>query len=487
LANNVKSINFLLIKFLITISLYCSLSGNIYSQLFHTVSSSVFIIKEKNLSYLDYIKPVISGIIISGNRITHDEIILREMKLTKGMIFTSELCKEDEQNIYNLGLFANVEIQPQIQNSNNIVLNVKVQEKWYIYPSPQVDLTDGDIKKITVGASVRWQNFRGRNENLSLGFGLGYNPYVRASYSVPWIGEKTHLFTTFSGGYSRDNNRSLLALGRINGNQITYHNDTNFSYIDYNFKLTTGKYFTKQFALYAEAGYTFLRVSQYAVSRTLSPDGVDKYILTGLGSKYDGRNNREYTTSGYYVNANYEHYGFLNKIVNFGRLNIESREFIPLNIKDDYSVTFASRFYTSISVGSQIPYYNHKFLGYGNDFVRGWSGFGYEGDNDLTLYNEIRIPIIQPNYIKGEQIPVIKNLPYVKTFSYKYGLYLTAFYDIGGIWNQGDRFRNIVVLNGTGIGLNAILPFGLIGTMEWGFRLGKPAVGQIMFGAGAKF
>jgi outer membrane protein assembly factor BamA len=481
---NIKSVSFNSLLIFCTVYLY---SETVFSQQIHTSKNSPTQSGESNVSNLDSLKPVISGIVISGNGTTQDEIILREMKLAPGQVFSSEQCRQDEQSIYNLGLFANVEMLPELQADNKVLMNIKVQEKWYIYPSPQVDLTDGDIKKITVGLSVHWQNFRGRNENVSAGFGLGYNPFVRASYTVPWIGEKVHLFITFSGGYSRDNNRSLLALGRINGNQITYRNDTNFNYINYNLKLTLGKYFTKQFSVYTEAGYSFLRVSQYADNRTLSPDGVDKYMLLGLGTKYDGRNSREYTTEGYYVNANYEHFGLLSKIVNFGRLNLETREYIPVDITPDYSVTFASRFYTSVAVGSLIPYYNHKFLGYGSDFVRGWSGLGYEGDNDITLYNEIRIPLIQPNYIKGEQIPIVKMLPYLKTFSYKYGLYFTMFYDFGGIWNKDDKFRNIQFLNGTGVGLNAILPFGLIGTVEWGFRLGKPTVGQIMFGAGAKF
>ena len=75
----------------------------------------------------------------------------------------------------------------------------------------------------------------------------------------------------------------------------------------------------------------------------------------------------------------------------------------------------------------------------------------------------------------------------MKKFSYKYGMYFTIFYDLGAIWNKDDRFKSAKLMNGTGIGLNAILPFGLVGKLEWAFRLGKPTVGQIIVGAGAKF
>lgn len=437
--------------------------------------------------FLDSLKPVISDIVITGNKITQDEIILREMKSGKGKIFTAEQYEDDNESIYNLGLFVNADIIPVLQPENKVILNVKVHEKWYIFPSPFISFTDGDLTKWTAGLGARWQNFRGRNESVSLSFGVGYNPFIRASYSIPWIGSKMHLFTTVSGSYSRDANRSLLALGRNNGDPVTYNRDSNFDYINYTARLTMGKFFTKQFSVFADIGYTFLRVSQYQDGRTLSPDGVDRYLLLGVGTGYDTRNFREYATKGYYFHANYEHYGLVRRDVNFGRLNAEAREFIPVNFTNDYYITLASRFYTSVAIGSVIPFYNHKYLGFGDDFVRGWARLGYEGDDDITLYNEVRIPIIQPSFIKGDRIPLIKKLPYLKDFSYRYGLYFTMFYDFGGIWNKDDKFQSIKFMSGTGIGLNAILPFGLIGKIEWAFRLGKPTAGQVIVGAGAKF
>lgn len=441
----------------------------------------------KEYSYLDSSKSVISEVVITGNDITRDEIILREMSLLRGKIFSSENCKDDRNRIYNLGLFHNVEITPITQPGNKIKLVVAVQEKWYIFPFPQVSFTDGDIRKISVGANVRWQNFRGRDENVSLSFGVGYNPFIKASYTIPWIGENLHMFTSFSGSYSNEQNRSFLALGKATGEPIQYSRDTNFSYSNYTAKLTVGKFFTKMLSAYAEGGYTFMRVSQYADNRTLSPNGVDKYLLMGLGLNFDNRDSHEYSTKGFLIHVNYEHYGLLSHFVNFGRFSLEQRDYIPVNITNKYAVTLASKFYTSIAVGSQIPYYNHKYLGYGSESVRGWSRYGYEGDNDLTLYNEIRIPIIQPDFIKGEDIPLINKIKYTRKLSYKYGLYFTVFYDIGGIWNEDDKIKSIQFQNGTGIGLNAILPFGLIGKVEWAFRLGKPTVGQAIFGLGAKF
>jgi hypothetical protein len=41
-------------------------------------------------------------------------------------------------------------------------------------------------------------------------------------------------------------------------------------------------------------------------------------------------------------------------------------------------------------------------------------------------------------------------------------------------------------LNGTGIGLNAILPFGMNAKVEWGVRLGGSTVGQLIFSFGGR-
>ena len=125
---------------------------------------------QKDFKSLDSLKPLISDVVITGNKITDDEIILREMQLKKGMPFNSAQCIEDENRINNLGLFVRAEVIPVLQNDNKVLLKVAVQEKWYIYPMPAVGFVDGDVNKLWVGANIRWQNFRGKNEKREIFF-----------------------------------------------------------------------------------------------------------------------------------------------------------------------------------------------------------------------------------------------------------------------------------------------------------------------------
>jgi outer membrane protein assembly factor BamA len=452
-----------------------------------TANDSLLQIIQKNPHYIDSLRLVVEGIVISGTNITNDEVILREMSLKKGDLFTLDKYQKDIQRIYNLRLFTKVDIIPIPVSPKRIMLNVDVQERWYIFPFPEWGMDEGQWSKIWIGARLKWDNFRGRNESIALFFRVLYNPAVSLAYNVPWIGKDLHLFTSVRGGYSKTQNQSLLALGRPNGSRTFTRNEPNFYYNQYSADLLFGKYFSRNFSLFGELGYNYLRVSDYAEGRTVSPEGVDKYMTFGPGIEFDSRDVREYSTRGFFLRANYLRYGYADKTINFGRFDLDTRSFIPVCLSDDYYVTIASKVHTSLAMGSVIPIYQHQYLGFGDNYIRGWNGFGYEGDNEFAFYNELRIPILQPRYISASKIPVVNKIPVINKFQLKHGLYFTVLYDAGAVWNKGDRIYDIKFLRGTGIGLNFILPFGYVFTMEWACRIDRPVIGKFTISAMAKF
>jgi outer membrane protein assembly factor BamA len=450
-------------------------------------SDSILTIFENDPQKIDSLKLVVKDVVISGNDVTKDEIILREMSLKKNSEFTYSKYKHDKENIYNLRLFTKVDLIPIPVSGKEIVLNVDVNEKWYIMPLPHGGLDEGEWKKLWLGLNLRWENFRGRNETVSLFFRILYNPAVRFSYSVPWIGDKLHLYSSVNFGYEKTRNESLEALGITNGSSTIRYNDTNFDFYRFNSLLTAGKYIAEKLSLFTDIGYDYLRVSQYAEGRTVSPTGTDKYFTLGLGLKYDSRDIYDFATKGYFIRASFSRYGYYNNSINFGKFDLESQSFIPFNITPKYYITLASRVYTSQAVGAVIPLYHHVFLGYGDNYVRGWRDYAYEGEDIFTFYNELRIPILQPNYIKADKLPIVKDLPIIKKFELKHGLYFTMFYDLGGVWNKNDNLKNVRFRSGTGIGLNFILPFGYVVRADWAFRISRPVVGEIGLHLNAKF
>jgi outer membrane protein assembly factor BamA len=447
---------------------------------------SVTLLIYQNPDYADSLNFIISDIIITGNEITKKEIITREMSLKTGKKFTTDDYEHDLKKIYNTGLFNKVDIIPIPVSQNEIILNVDVQEKWYIFPLPEGGIDEGDWKKLWVGMNLRWGNFRGRNETVSLYFRLFYNPAVRLSYSIPWIGEKAHLYTNLSIGYYKFRNQSLTAIGKTNNGTISY-SDVNYDNYKLNTLWTIGKYITDRISVFTDAGFDYLRVSEYKEGRTVSPTGKDKYLILGVGIKHDSRDNYEFATKGFYTRASLTRFGFIEKSIDFGRFNFESQSFIPIYFAPKYYITIATRVYTSEAIGAVIPLYHHEFLGYGNNYVRGWSGYAFEGENLLTAFNEIRIPIITPRYIKADGLPIVKTLPVIKKLDLKYGLYFTILYDIGGVWFKKDNLKNVRFRSGTGIGLNVILPFGYVLRADWAFRIAKPTVGELNISLNAKF
>ena len=449
---------------------------------------SILLLIQKNPYYIDSLHLVIKNIVISGTSITKDDVILREMSLKSGGLFTLSKYQNDVQRIYNLGLFTKVEILPVPVSDKQIMLNVDVQERWYIFPFPEWGMDDGEWSKIWIGARLRWDNFRGMNESVGIFFRVLYNPAVSVFYNMPWIGKDLHLFASVRAGYSNIQNQSLLALGRPNGSSTFSRNDTgNFEYNQYDAFITLGKYFSRNFSVFGEFGYNHSRVTEYESGRTISPTGLDKYLTLGPGIQFDSRDVREYATRGFFLRTSYLRYGFIDNSINFGRFNLETRSFIPVNISSDYYVTIASRVFISLASGAVIPIYQHQYLGFGDNFVRGWNGFGYEGENEFTWYNELRIPIFQPRYISASKLPVINKIPVVNKFQLKHGLFFTILYDVGAAWNKDDRIYDVHFLRGAGIGLNVILPFGYVFRMDWACRINKPSVGTFIIGTTAKF
>lgn len=436
---------------------------------------------------IDSLKLKIKFIVISGNEITKDYIILREMTLKQGGYFSLHEMQQSILNIYNLRLFTKVDIIPIPVTNKEIVLNVDVQERWYILPLPQAGMDDGEWSKKWIGLNLIWDNMRGRNERLFLHTRILYNPSISGYYSIPWIGDKLHLSTTVGAGYSDLKNQSLIAVGRSNGSNTLSTTDTNFENINFYSQLSVAKYLTRRFNIYTNLSFNYVRVSQYNTGRTVSPTGKDKYLGFGFGMSFDSRNLLEYSTMGYYLNTGYTRYGYIDNDINYGQFSIESKSFVPLKFSQEFFITLSSRVYTSLSIGAIIPYYNHVYLGYGDEYVRGWAHKAYEGNNKFTLYNEIRIPILTPRYINAGKLPIIQSIPYLNNFELKHGLYATLLYDIGSVWDNDQKLRNIRFMSGAGIGLNAVLPFGYVCRLEWAFPFTRPSVGQLVLTLNAKF
>jgi Na+/H+ antiporter NhaC len=103
------------------------------------------------------------------------------------------------------------------------------------------------------------------------------------------------------------------------------------------------------------------------------------------------------------------------------------------------------------------------------------------------MFNELRIPVLSPRYIKAKELPIAKHLPVIKNLDLRYGVFITLLYDVGTVFNHDENIFGKKFQAGTGIGVILIAPFGYALRADWAVRLSKPAIGQLVLNLYAKF
>jgi outer membrane protein assembly factor BamA len=413
----------------------------------------------------------LSEVIIIGNKVTEKKIIIRELSFLDDSTFTKSILQEDAERLINLGIFdkVNIEAVPSDASGKVASVIVEVNEGPHIIPIPQGGIYDGKIERIWIGMDLRIKNFRGINEETGLSFGLGYQPFVELSFRDNWIGEKSHFFVFTNFGFHRFVNKEIPT---ENLNGVSKDSLQEYRSNRYNGAIGIGKYISRHAKISLAYGFYLNDIMDYLPGRSLTDDGNDKYSTITFDFNYDKRNDVNYSLQGTYFDVFYSKYGVFNRL-DFNRVSIDFRKYIPIKIANEYFVTFAFRVYNLSTFGSSVPDYLRAYLGYDN-YIRGFNEYLFKGDNIFLLKSEFRIPIIKPFLVSGKEHPIIKSLPVFKEFTYKYGLYGTVFYDVGGINSNSASYFNIPFKNGYGIGLNAVLPFNFIGRMDFVFRQGIP-------------
>lgn len=416
----------------------------------------------------DSLKIFINKVLIYGNEVTKDEVIKREMETKDSSLLNLETLKEDIERIYNLGLFTKVDVMPIPLEDGKFNLILTVEESFYLIPVPIFNIKESDLGKIQVGANILWRNFNGMNQTLGLGFALGYEPFVSMYYYNPWLGEKSHFFTSFNLSYFKSVNKNIT--NSNNKGEIQNKSDiANYDNINLNAGFSLGKYYSKYFSVSSILSFNYLSVSDYKENRTVSTSGTDRFLMLSFNINYDKRDNVFYTTYGSFYNAKYTRYNSFNDEIGFHKLSFDIRKFIPLYLSKDYAITVATRGLYSVPFGGNVPSYLNEVLGY-DVLIRGWNGKVLNGENLMCMFNEIRIPLIKPFYVNGKDHLIIKRLPVFKDISYKYGLYVSPFFDIGAVWDRADEFGKTQFRSGYGIGLDMIFPFNIVGRVDFAVR-----------------
>ena len=383
----------------------------------------------------------VDSIAIKGNDITEEFIITRELTFQIGDTIDYKSAQYNRERIYSLGIFNQVTLEPEL-NENLNILNIIIEESWYIYPIPFVNIKERDWEKLSFGMYLFLKNFRGRNETLSAVLAFGYDPTYTISYYNPnSIGNENIFFLT-RVGYSNVSNKSLIAENLVGS---TFEQKVIFSDIE------IGRRFELFHKLAVGLSYNYIETPFYIKGINASNERIDRMFGVGVSYQYDTRDLIQFPKSGFYVNTSYIFKGMGINDINYNVARLDFRSYNPLIERLLFKWRFTSRF----TLGDKIPYYDNSIIGL-EDKIRGFFSQNFEGNHSYLTSMELYYPIIEELYINLDFIPIIPK----QLLSYRFALYAQVFGDAGAVQMRNSSVSLNDFKSGYGAGITVlILPY----------------------------
>jgi outer membrane protein assembly factor BamA len=398
---------------------------------------------------------IIRSVQIRGNNVTQPYVILREMSLRAGDTLSIASLEKNKDRIYNLGLFNKVSIAHR-DSADTTEIVVDVVERWYIWPVPIFSLRSRAANSASYGLQLMDQNFLGRNVRITASYSTGYDHSAGLTYQTPRARDSEDMYIRAMFQY-RDSH------------SLDYNSDILFEQISHTASFSLGRRIGYYQTLIGTVGYQMWQLPDTSLGRTVSPNGMDRFIELGLDYTYDGRNIREYPTDGWYldISAVNDGLGGESTVKNF-RLATDVRTYT--SISDDF--TLGLRGFGSFVTGGAVPMYHRMFLS--NRFgIRGYNQRDFTGEELIGASAEVRTPLISPRFI------TFKFFDIHQFNTMRFGVYAALFADAGKIWFRSDNFNDVPWLASSGIGLHFLLPYSLILRTE----LSVNALGRTRLGA----
>ena len=229
----------------------------------------------------------VENIIIKGNTKTKDEVILRELPIKPGDVFSREKIISGMRNLYNLQYFSSIVPEPVSGSEENLVdlvLTVEEQSTTTL----QFGMTFSGIQKageIPVSLFLKWQNsnLKGEGKAISAGVNISTDEQsVDFSYGQSWLfGQPIQFSESLSFSHSSEN---ALALNMLSGGII----DESYYYMNYQSWSTTlgtsfGRRWTPNWGIITVSG---------GMANTLSDNLYNEALYTSLDSGVNKSANR---------------------------------------------------------------------------------------------------------------------------------------------------------------------------------------------------
>jgi outer membrane protein insertion porin family len=386
---------------------------------------------------------------ITGNTITRDKVIRRELKAIEGEYFSGTALKKSTQNLYRLGFFEDVEVQTRKGSQEDLmVLDINVKER----PTGSFSIGAGysSFETIIGMFQISQKNLFGRGQNLSLSASIGgrtQNFDIR--FTEPWLFDRP-----ISGG---------IDLYNWEREYDEYTRDSWGTGLRFGFPVGLDE-FTR-----GSAGYTYDDANIFDVAPNASEslkemEGKNVTSSISLGITRDSRDRPFYTSRGSVNSLTFETAGgILGGDVGFDKLLAKTAWYLPLPWSTVFLVQGRGGIISQKS-GEKLPVF-HKFRIGGMNTVRGFE-FASISPRDPDTGDRIG----------GEEM-VIFNVEYRFPFLKEQGIQGLVFFDAGNVFTDEPRAVTVTGLRtAAGGGIRWYSPMGPL-RIEYGRNL-DPAVGE---------
>lgn len=442
----------------------------------------------------------INKVMVKGNDLTNDKVILREIRTKPGQKFSKELIVRSTREIAQLGNFDDTKTDPRPININPNEGTVDIEYSVVEKPSDQIELSGGFGGGRVVGTlGLTFNNFSARNLfNMSawkpLPKGDGQKLSIRGqtngkfyqsysfSFSEPWLGGKKPIYFGISAFTSLQSNglsNKDVDQQKIRLNGMTFTRGQRLKWPDDYFQANTSINL-QQYKLNNYNQFIFATGTSYNFNLTqeISRSSIDAPIFPTSGSNlkltiqatppYSLLNNTNYT-----IATDKEKY----KFTEYHKWKFESQWFQriygKLVLKAQAQFGLLGIYNTAVG---QSAFERFKLGGdgmQGFDFLQGSEIIAMRG-----YANNAVIPAgSNPTIAQGSGSPIfnkyVLELRHPITASQSATIFVLAFAEGGNTWNSFRDFAPFNVRRTAGFGARVFLPiFGLLG-IDYGFAFDK--------------
>jgi len=436
---------------------------------------------QPNLPVDSTAKLVVAAVEITGNRKTKKYIIEREMRFKVGDTIPAaklyEKLEESRELIYNTNLFADVTLVPAFVSGEGIKVIVTVKERWYIYPTPQFQLSDrnfnewierynADLNRVTYGIKFAHYNLSGRRDQLRVFLLNGFSRNITVIYSAPYSNRNLTEGFAVSGGFSE----SRAAIFNTNSNNLPLrYSRPDRDFVRRNFSVS-GSYISRR-GYYRRhifsIGYNYNKVEDSVVTKynpSYYNNGNKDHIglpELGYSFQYIRTNNINYPLTGktYSASLTKRGLGFDGK-ANMLTLSGVYNRYLSLGKNWYHSFNAVGM----LKLPFKQPYINQPAMGYNEFYLRGLENYVIDGVASIMAKYTLKKKILAFN------IPVpIKN-KFVSKVPFQF--FAKTFGDAGYTYNKygtDTRLGNRFLYTG-GFGIDMLTLYDINFSFEYSFN-----------------